>query len=173
MQIYSLRSHLSRNVVMLIAGLSSVLFVHSAAAAGSPSQIALISGADQTGVVGTTLSSPFEVKVTDSNGNAVAGATVTWKITLGGGHFPTESTVTNSSGVASNTMTLGTYISWDQASATTSMGHRRMLGQALQVGLLSRLLPIAETARLRLWDSSVKAARRDLHRQVWESFCSR
>ncbi len=43
-----------------------------------------------------------------------------------------------------------------------------MLGQALQVGLLSRLLPIAERRDCDCGISSVKAARRDLHRQVWD-----
>jgi hypothetical protein len=132
--IYSLKSHLSRNVIMLIAGLSSAFFVHAAAAAGLPSHIAIVSGNSQAGTVGTVLSSPFVVKVTDSNGNAVAGATVIWKITIGAGHFPTGSTVTNSSGTTSNTMTLGTATSWNQATATTSTGAGVNVGANGQAG---------------------------------------
>ena len=134
MLIYSLKSHLSRNVVMLIAGLSSVFFVHSAAAAGSPSQIAIVSGNLQASIVGQKLPSAFVVKVTDSNGNAVSGAKVIWKITRGAGHFPTGSTVTNSSGVTSNTMTLGTVTSWNQATATTSTGAAVNVGANGQAG---------------------------------------
>ena len=135
MLIHSLKSHLSRNVVMLIAGLSSVFFVHSAAAAGSPSRIAIVSGNSQAGIVGQKLPSAFVVKVTDSNGNAVPGATVAWKITVGAGHFPTGSTVTNSSGVTSNTMTLGTATSWNQATATTSTGAAVNFGANGQAGV--------------------------------------
>ena len=119
---------------MLIAGLSSVFFVHAAAAAGSPSQIAIVSGNNQASIVGQTLPSAFVVKVTDSNGNAVSGATVAWKIMIGAGHFPTGSTVTNSSGVTSNTMTLGTATSWNQAAATTSAGAAVILGANGQAG---------------------------------------
>ncbi len=134
MLIYRLKSHLSRNVVMLIAGLSSVFFVHSAAAAGSPSRIAIVSGNSQAGIVGQKLPSAFVVKVTDSNGNAVPGATVFWKITRGAGHFPTGSTVTNSSGVTSNTITLGTATSWNQTNATTSTGAGVTFGANGQAG---------------------------------------
>ncbi len=134
MLIYSLKSHLSRNVVMLIAGLSSFFFVHAAAAAGSPSQVAIVSGNLQAGIVGQKLPSAFVVKVTDSNGNAVSGAKVIWKITRGAGHFPTGSTVTNSSGVTSNTMTLGTATSWNQATATTSTGTGVSVGANGQAG---------------------------------------
>jgi hypothetical protein len=120
--IYSLKSHLSRNVVMLIAGLASVFFVHSAAAAGLPSEIAVVSGNSQAGIVGQTLPTPFVALVTDSNGNAVPGATVVWTITAGGATFPVGSTVTDSSGIASNTMTLGTVTGWNSATAFTATG---------------------------------------------------
>ena len=119
---------------MLIAGLSSVFFVHAAGAAGSPSQIAIVSGNLQASIVGRTLPSAFVVKVTDSNGNAVPGATVAWKIMIGAGHFPTGSTVTNSSGVTSNTMTLGTATSWNQAAVTTSAGAAVIFGANGQAG---------------------------------------
>ncbi len=107
---------------MLIAGLSSIFFVHSAAAAGPPSEIAVVSGNSQAGIVGQTLPTPFVALVTDSNGNAVPGATVVWTITAGGATFPVGSTVTDSSGIASNTMTLGTVTGWNSATAFTATG---------------------------------------------------
>ncbi len=77
---------------MLIAGLSSVFFVHSAAAAGPPSQIAIVSGNSQASIVGQKLSSAFVVRVTDANGNTVANAKVVWTITpVGELRFPAGS----------------------------------------------------------------------------------
>jgi len=45
--------------------------------------------------------------VTDSNGNAVAGAQTNWTVTKGGGSLSAASTTTNASGLTSTTLTLG------------------------------------------------------------------
>ena len=64
------------------------------------------SGDQQTGVVGQPLASPIRVTVTDG-GAPLAGATINWSTTAAGAVLP-ASTVTDASGVATNTWTLGT-----------------------------------------------------------------
>jgi hypothetical protein len=72
--------------------------------AGPPAKIELIEGDDQTAQVDTPLSTPLKVKVTDSEENQVTGATVQF---AGDGTTSLESVVTNSSGEAEVTWTLG------------------------------------------------------------------
>jgi plastocyanin len=64
------------------------------------------SGDQQTGIVGQPLANPIRVTVTDG-GAPLAGATINWSTTATGAVLP-ASTVTDASGVASNTWTLGT-----------------------------------------------------------------
>jgi hypothetical protein len=131
--IHSLKSHISHIVV--IVGLSSSAFLCTAGAAGPPSQIAIVSGNTQAGTVGTTLPSPFVALVTDSNGKPVPGATVVWSIIGGGASFHAGSTVTNLSGLASNTMTLGTVTGWDKGTAGIATGLKVNLGANARAGL--------------------------------------
>ena len=50
---------------------------------GAPSSVDIISGANQVGVTGTTLSQPFIVKVTDSLNNPIPNTPLTWTVTAG------------------------------------------------------------------------------------------
>ncbi|MDR3388892.1 MAG: autotransporter domain-containing protein [Rudaea sp.] len=68
--------------------------------------IASLSGNGQTSVVGSALQ-PFVVQVV-SNGQAVPGINVNWSVTQGGGTLAAANTLTNASGDANNTLTLGT-----------------------------------------------------------------
>ncbi|HEY9229536.1 MAG TPA: Ig-like domain-containing protein [Gemmatimonadaceae bacterium] len=61
----------------------------------------------QTAVVGTALANPIVVRVTDQNGNALAGATVTFTVIAGGGSVSANSAVTGADGRASVTWTIG------------------------------------------------------------------
>lgn len=74
---------------------------------GNATNMALVSGSGQSGTVNTALAAPFVVKVTDNNGNAVPGVTVGWAALVGGSMNPASS-VTDASGLASSTRTLGT-----------------------------------------------------------------
>jgi Malectin domain/Domain of unknown function (DUF1929)/Glyoxal oxidase N-terminus/Bacterial Ig-like domain (group 1) len=71
------------------------------------STITIVSGDGQTGTVGTTLSSPLVVLVKNSSGNPQSGVTVTFTVTGGGGTLSAGNAVTNASGQASTTLTLG------------------------------------------------------------------
>jgi hypothetical protein len=86
-----------------ISGVTSNVIFSVQALAGAATSVIAVAGTQQAARVLQTLS-PFVVKVTDSLGNPVAGRTVPWTA-LGGSLSPTTSTDT--SGLTSNTMTLG------------------------------------------------------------------
>jgi hypothetical protein len=71
------------------------------------STLTLVSGDNQTGTAGSPLSAPFTVKVTDGNGNPVAGVNVAFAVMAGGGTLSGALVATNGSGFASTTLTLG------------------------------------------------------------------
>jgi hypothetical protein len=72
-----------------------------------PTQVAIVSGNGQGGTVGEALDDPYVVRVTDADGDPMAGVTVSWTVTSGGGSLSSGSSATNSSGQASTTHTLG------------------------------------------------------------------
>ncbi|MCP6759275.1 MAG: DUF4082 domain-containing protein [Fischerella sp. CENA71] len=69
--------------------------------------ITKVSGDNQTGATGVTLPNPLVVQVKDSSGNPQSGVTVNFAVTAGGGSVSPASAVTNASGQASTTLTLG------------------------------------------------------------------
>jgi adhesin/invasin len=73
-----------------------------------PTAISIVSGNGQSGTVGEAVGDPYVVRVTDGNGNPVAGVPVSWSVTSGGGSVSPTSSTTNSNGQASATHTLGT-----------------------------------------------------------------
>jgi PKD repeat protein len=85
---------------------SPVTFVHTALA-GDASLIAIISGNDQTGQVGTELRAELVVRVIDGEGNGVAGTAVTWTAAVGGGTVSSALNVTDQEGRASARWVLG------------------------------------------------------------------
>ena len=66
-----------------------------------------ISGDNQKGVSFAPLSQPFVVEVQDANGSALAGVSVTFAVTAGGGTLSTTITRTDENGRAQSTLTLG------------------------------------------------------------------
>ncbi|HHL72334.1 MAG TPA: T9SS type A sorting domain-containing protein [Bacteroidetes bacterium] len=74
-------------------------------------ELKLLSGNNQSGIVGTPLGQPFKVKVVDALGNGVKGWPVLFLVTGGGGHLGngiTQKTVdTDSLGIAKVNLTLG------------------------------------------------------------------
>ena len=68
--------------------------------------IAAVSGQDQTGPVGSTLSAPLVVQVTDPFGNPIGEVTVTWTVD-GGGAVSAGSSTTAADGTTSVQWTLG------------------------------------------------------------------
>ncbi|HEX7546391.1 MAG TPA: hypothetical protein VF368_06670, partial [Gemmatimonadaceae bacterium] len=88
--------------------------------AGPAASIAINGGNSQTARVNTTLATPLSVIVRDAGGNAVAGVTVQFAILTGGGHVSVASAVSNATGVASTSWTLGSTVGKQTVSATAT-----------------------------------------------------
>lgn len=72
-----------------------------------PAKMELVDGQPQTGQSGTAAVAPLRVKVTNLAGDPVAGVTVTWAVSSGGGTLSNATTETSSEGIASVTYTYG------------------------------------------------------------------
>ncbi len=71
-------------------------------------ELVVVSGNDQSGVVGTVLADPLVVAVRRKSGGAgEAGATVTWRVILGDGEPTRMSAVTDDDGYATTRVVLG------------------------------------------------------------------
>ena len=69
-----------------VAGLEPVAFTATATAIEqTPHSLTKVSGEGQAGPAGATLAEPFVVSVLDEDGAAIAGASVTFSVTAGGG----------------------------------------------------------------------------------------
>ena len=94
---------------------STMLVVTTAA---TPASLAYVSGNNQSGPAGAALPNPLVVKVTDSSGNPIAGVTVSFTVTAGGGTIAPASAITGVNGQASAGWVLGA--SGNTASASVS-----------------------------------------------------
>ena len=75
---------------------------------GAPGTITAVSGDKQAGNVNQKLPLPLVAKVTDASGNVLTGVTVNYTVTPAGAvTFASPSGTTDSSGMVSNTVTLG------------------------------------------------------------------
>ena len=87
------------------------------------SAIRSVRGDGQTGVRGTVLPKALTVRVVDAAGKPVAGVSVTFRVTAGGGSFGGSNKVTvntNASGLAEGTLTLGATPGQNTVTATPS-----------------------------------------------------
>lgn len=75
--------------------------------AAAVSALAKVSGDNQTGAAGAPLSAPFTVSVVAADGTPIAGASVTFSVTAGGGALSATGAATNGAGLASSLLTLG------------------------------------------------------------------
>lgn len=85
-----------------------------------PAAVAALSGNGQPGTVGTQLSNPVVVRVTDDDGDPVKNATVTFQVTSGGGTVNPASAVTGSDGLAQAVWTLGPTVGQQTLTATVT-----------------------------------------------------
>jgi hypothetical protein len=90
----------------------------------APASITKQGGDNQSAVLsalGTLLSNPLSVLVTDAYGNPVSGATVHWVVSAGNATLGSATSTTNSSGVAANLLTLlGLLPGVDQVTASVT-----------------------------------------------------
>jgi hypothetical protein len=80
-----------------------------------------ISGDNQSGTVGTALSSPFVIEVLDNgSGTALANTAVDFTVSAGGGSVSPASVVTDNNGRASATLILGNQVGANTVDVTTA-----------------------------------------------------
>ena len=75
---------------------------------GTPASISITSGNNQSAPVVSSLKSPLKVKVKDSQGNGLAGITVSFSDNGAGGTLSPATVTTGSDGIATTTYTTGT-----------------------------------------------------------------
>jgi hypothetical protein len=73
----------------------------------TPSALAVVSGDQQSVLVGSSLVSPLVVEVFDQNGAPLAGVTVDWTINSGGGALSVSSSISDANGKAEASYTAG------------------------------------------------------------------
>jgi hypothetical protein len=85
-----------------------------------PAAATATGGTGQSGAAGETLSQPLQLQVLDAQDQPIAGASVSWAVTVGGGTLSATTTATNASGVAEVTWTLGGAVGQQTVSATVA-----------------------------------------------------
>jgi hypothetical protein len=90
----------------IVSGVGQAEFT-AIAAAGTASEIRILSGNGQTGQAGGSLASPLVVQVLDDGENPVSGVPVTWTVEPGGGSVSPASAATGADGRTSTAWTLG------------------------------------------------------------------
>ncbi|MFI5208572.1 MAG: Ig-like domain-containing protein [Gemmatimonadales bacterium] len=91
------------------------------AVAQAAATITAFSGSAQSATVGSALPAPLDVRLSDSLGSPVAGVSVGFVVTLGGGSLSATSATTNAGGDATTTWTLGHTAGPQQVSASAGI----------------------------------------------------
>jgi hypothetical protein len=79
------------------------------AGSGSPANLQIVSGDQQSGIVGKQVAHPLEVRVVDEGGRPIQGQLVNFRVTAGGGSVFSGSGISNSDGIVKELWTLGTF----------------------------------------------------------------
>ena len=98
---------------------SPILFT-ATALAGTPSTLLEVSGNGQTAQPGEQLPTPLIVRLVDSEGNGIPGRPVTWVVGTGAGTVSPISSITDASGEAQTTWTLGSASATNTVNAVVS-----------------------------------------------------
>ncbi|HVH13575.1 MAG TPA: Ig-like domain-containing protein, partial [Longimicrobium sp.] len=100
-------------------GVTPVTFEATANPGAPAGRLAIVDGDGQTAPPTALLPRPLAVRATDAFGNPLAGVTVTWAVTGGGGSIAPPSSQTDASGVAQAAWTLGATQGEQTAQAST------------------------------------------------------
>ena len=98
---------------------SPVAFVASATV--PPTQMLAAGGIDQVGTAGQVLGQSLDVQVLDASNAPVQGVTVNWQVIAGGGTLGAGTSLTDASGVASTSLTVGTTAGVDNQGVRASV----------------------------------------------------
>ena len=99
-----------------VASLTPVTFT-ATAVPGNAKNLVYVSGDAQTDTVRAALGASYTVRVTDTNGNGVAGVTIGWAVPAGQGSITPIAPQTDANGFASATRTLGSTAGTQTATA--------------------------------------------------------
>lgn len=102
-----------------IAALPSLTF-SATGIPGAPAHLVIVSGDAQSAVAGGALAQPIVAQVNDANNNPLAGVTVAFAVTAGGGSVAAPSVTTGADGQASTTWTLGLTAGPNQVTASAA-----------------------------------------------------
>jgi adhesin/invasin len=129
----------------VVSGVGTVQFTATATAAPAV-RLLLNGGNDQTAPPQSRLSAPLSVKAVDANGNGVAGVSVAWAVTSGGGSLSASSSVTRADGTTDVTWTLGAAPGAQTATATAAglQGSPITFTATAAVGPASRLAIVTQ-----------------------------
>ena len=97
---------------------NSPLIFHATAVADKPAAVVLVDGDSQTGVAGTSLGLPLQVRVADRYGNPVSGVDVGWNTSWGS--VSPSSATSGADGLVSASWTLGTTLGRQSATASSA-----------------------------------------------------
>lgn len=86
----------------------------------TPAAIMAFDGNNQQVQSASVLPQPLRVRVTDGEAQPVAGITVTWSVVTGGGSVSPTSSVTDATGLAATTFTLGSHAGAQTAQAAVT-----------------------------------------------------
>jgi adhesin/invasin len=109
----------TNTVQAIVSGVGQAEFI-ATAGAGSPRDIRIVSGDNQTGVAGSPLGAQLVVEVVDGAENPVVGVTVTWSVESGGGLVSPGSGPTDAAGRAATAWTLGSSTGTQRVRASAS-----------------------------------------------------
>lgn len=109
----------ANTLTAVVSGVGTVQFTATGTAAAA-ARLLLNGGNDQTAPPQSRLPAPLSVKAVDANGNGVAGVSVAWAVTAGGGSLSTSSSVTRADGTTDVTWTLGAASGAQTATATSA-----------------------------------------------------
>jgi len=124
----------------------------------TPSALAVQTGTQQTGTVGSTLATPLTVVVTDNNGRVISGARVDWDASAGSGSTSPSASITDSKGVAQTLWTLGTVVGTARVTAQVSGVSPVTFSATVIAGTAASVIAIPEQAFLGVGDTLILRA---------------
>ena len=115
------RRKVSMRYRFLAAGfLLAVLGCANPPSATTAIALTAVAGNAQTGVTGSALGTPLTVKAVDGTGAVLTGHTIEWSVQAGGGSVSPATSITNASGIATTSLTLGPVAGANTIKATVS-----------------------------------------------------
>ena len=115
------RRKVSMRYRLLAAGfLLAVLGCANPPSATTAITLTAVAGNAQTGVTGSALGTPLTVKAVDGTGAVLTGHTIEWSVQAGGGSVSPATSITNASGIATTSLTLGPVAGANSVKATFS-----------------------------------------------------